>query len=176
MRLNLGRALFTPSNLLLLDEPTNHLDLDTVLWLEDWMRAYAGTNGRATEFDGDLDDYRRARLAEERGQRVAPVRPGRKDERRAGAESRATLRKRLQPLERETAALEARIARLGAELERARAGIADPAIYEDANRERLKAAMLGEARLRTELAAAEDDWLHAAARLEAAREEQGETS
>ena len=43
MRLNLARALMCRSDLLLLDEPTNHLDLDTVIWLEGWLRAYAGT-------------------------------------------------------------------------------------------------------------------------------------
>ena len=32
-----------PSDLLLLDEPTNHLDLDAVVWLEGWLRRYAGT-------------------------------------------------------------------------------------------------------------------------------------
>ena len=43
MRLNLARALMCRSDLLLLDEPTNHLDLDAVIWLEGWLRAYAGT-------------------------------------------------------------------------------------------------------------------------------------
>lgn len=43
MRLNLARALMQRSDLLLLDEPTNHLDIDAVLWLQDWLRAYAGT-------------------------------------------------------------------------------------------------------------------------------------
>ena len=42
-RLNLARALMSRSDLLLLDEPTNHLDLDAVLWLEQWLRSYAGT-------------------------------------------------------------------------------------------------------------------------------------
>ena len=41
-RLNLARALMTPSDLLLLDEPTNHLDLDAVLWLEQWLLKYPG--------------------------------------------------------------------------------------------------------------------------------------
>jgi len=43
MRLNLAQALMCPSELLLLDEPTNHLDLDAIIWLEDWLRRYAGT-------------------------------------------------------------------------------------------------------------------------------------
>lgn len=43
MRLNLARALMCRSDLLLLDEPTNHLDLDAVIWLEEWLKSYAGT-------------------------------------------------------------------------------------------------------------------------------------
>ncbi|OGA69470.1 MAG: ABC transporter [Betaproteobacteria bacterium RIFCSPLOWO2_12_FULL_68_20] len=43
MRLNLARALMCPSDLLLLDEPTNHLDLDAILWVEEWLKRYAGT-------------------------------------------------------------------------------------------------------------------------------------
>jgi ATP-binding cassette subfamily F protein 3 len=43
MRLQLARALMCPSDLLLLDEPTNHLDLDALVWLESWLRKYAGT-------------------------------------------------------------------------------------------------------------------------------------
>lgn len=43
IRLNLARALMTPSDVLLLDEPTNHLDLDATLWLQQWLQQYAGT-------------------------------------------------------------------------------------------------------------------------------------
>lgn len=43
VRLNLARALMTPSDVLLLDEPTNHLDLDTMLWLQGWLLRYPGT-------------------------------------------------------------------------------------------------------------------------------------
>jgi ATP-binding cassette subfamily F protein 3 len=43
VRINVARALMCRSDLLLLDEPTNHLDIDAILWLETWLRAYAGT-------------------------------------------------------------------------------------------------------------------------------------
>jgi len=42
MRLNLAQALMCRSDILLLDEPTNHLDLPTILWLERWLKSYAG--------------------------------------------------------------------------------------------------------------------------------------
>ena len=42
MRLNLARALMCRSDILLLDEPTNHLDLPAILWLERWLKSYAG--------------------------------------------------------------------------------------------------------------------------------------
>lgn len=43
MRLNLAQALIYQSDLLLLDEPTNHLDLDTVLFLQNFLKNYEGT-------------------------------------------------------------------------------------------------------------------------------------
>ena len=43
MRLQLARALMCPADLLLLDEPTNHLDLDALVWLEAWLKRFAGT-------------------------------------------------------------------------------------------------------------------------------------
>jgi ATP-binding cassette subfamily F protein 3 len=42
-RLALARALMRPADLLLLDEPTNHLDLDSVIWLEAWLKRQPAT-------------------------------------------------------------------------------------------------------------------------------------
>ena len=43
MRLNLAQALIYKSDVLLLDEPTNHLDLDTIIFLENYLKSYQGT-------------------------------------------------------------------------------------------------------------------------------------
>ena len=42
MRVLLAQALFGSPPALLLDEPTNHLDLDSVHWLQDYLRNYQG--------------------------------------------------------------------------------------------------------------------------------------
>lgn len=93
VRLNLARALMAPSDLLLLDEPTNHLDLDTVLWLETWLRSYSGTllvishdrefldgictrilhlhDGRARLYNGNYSAFERLRAEQLRQQQIA---------------------------------------------------------------------------------------------------------
>ena len=43
VRVLLAQALFGNPAALLLDEPTNHLDLDSVHWLQDYLRKYEGT-------------------------------------------------------------------------------------------------------------------------------------
>ena len=42
MRIALAKLLLAQPSLLLLDEPTNHLDLDSLRWLEDYLRSYEG--------------------------------------------------------------------------------------------------------------------------------------
>ncbi len=39
----LAQALVAGPDILMLDEPTNHLDIDAIIWLEDFLAAYAGT-------------------------------------------------------------------------------------------------------------------------------------
>ena len=42
-RVNLARLLLEKTEILLLDEPTNHLDLNSVEWLEGYIKAFKGT-------------------------------------------------------------------------------------------------------------------------------------
>ena len=43
MRVALAALLFSAPDILLLDEPSNHLDLEATLWLENFLKTYAGT-------------------------------------------------------------------------------------------------------------------------------------
>lgn len=83
MRVGLAALLFTQPDILLLDEPTNHLDLEATVWLEDFLRRYAGTvlivshdrdllnravfeiihleAGKLTHFTGNYDQFENAR-------------------------------------------------------------------------------------------------------------------
>jgi ATP-binding cassette subfamily F protein 3 len=93
VRLNVARALMTPSDLLLLDEPTNHLDLDAVVWMEEWLRRYPGTlllishdrefldnvtthtlhlhEGKAKLYTGNYTQFERQRAEHLRQQQIA---------------------------------------------------------------------------------------------------------
>jgi len=41
-RIELARILFSNAQTMILDEPTNHLDADSVIWLRDFLKSYAG--------------------------------------------------------------------------------------------------------------------------------------
>ena len=75
----LAKALVTNPDILLLDEPTNHLDIESVLWLEQFLKDFAGTiifishdrafirglstrildldRGQLKSYPGDYDEY-----------------------------------------------------------------------------------------------------------------------
>ncbi len=42
MRLELTKILLSKPDVLLLDEPTNHLDIESIVWLESWLKNYSG--------------------------------------------------------------------------------------------------------------------------------------
>ena len=42
MRIELAKLLLQDNDVLLLDEPTNHLDIESILWLEEFLKNYSG--------------------------------------------------------------------------------------------------------------------------------------
>jgi ATP-binding cassette subfamily F protein 3 len=83
MRIELSKILALQPDVLLMDEPTNHLDLETIIWLEDWLKEFKGAlvmtchdrefmnrlvnrivevaNKTITTYTGDYDFYVRER-------------------------------------------------------------------------------------------------------------------
>jgi ATP-binding cassette, subfamily F, member 3 len=42
MRIALAQILLLNPDVLLMDEPTNHLDMESIIWLEEWLKSYKG--------------------------------------------------------------------------------------------------------------------------------------
>ena len=49
MRIELAKILLSKPDVLLLDEPTNHLDIESIEWLEDYLKSYKGAGLFAAE-------------------------------------------------------------------------------------------------------------------------------
>jgi ATP-binding cassette subfamily F protein 3 len=84
MRIALARILLQNPDILLIDEPTNHLDVETIVWLEEWLKEFKGSlvmtshdrefmtricnrtieiaSGEITMYSGDYDFYMRERV------------------------------------------------------------------------------------------------------------------
>jgi ATP-binding cassette subfamily F protein 3 len=183
-RLVLALLVYQNPNLLLLDEPTNHLDLEMRHALTLALQDYAGAlvvvshdrhllrnvtdelllvmDGQVQTFDGDLQDYRawllqrRNDAAASNGRKeAAHSATARKDQRRQDADRRA----RLQPLRAELARHEADLDRLSAGIAAVESQLAQPALYLEAEKSRLKELLREQARLKQALAAAETAWL-----------------
>ncbi len=93
MRVALARILLMAPDALLLDEPSNHLDLESIIWLEEFLRGYPGAilmtshdrefmnrvvskiveidGGELTTYSGDYDLYARERAIADAHQQAA---------------------------------------------------------------------------------------------------------
>jgi ATP-binding cassette subfamily F protein 3 len=195
-RLALAMIVRRRPNLLLLDEPTNHLDLEMRHALTRALAEYEGSlvvvshdrallrtvcdsfllvaDGRADEFDGDVDDYlawlMARRAAEGAGASSPGDGPGR-GERRAQRESAAAERQarlaQRRPLAKEAGRLEQQIASLEAEKHELERRLADTDFYATASPAEVQAASRRCAEVVQQLGIAEDRWLAVQADLEA---------
>jgi len=185
-RLLLGLATFFGPNMIILDEPTNHLDIDSRAALAEAINEFPGAvmmvshdrylieacadrlwvvaDHAVTNFDGDLDDYRRLVLSS-RSER-APSRET--SERNTAPQGAARIKaERKKPPKQRVADAEAEIERINGIIAKIDAALALPDIF---TRDPRQAAQLTQARANaaSALERAEEEWLEASAQLDEA--------
>ena len=194
-RLALALLVRRRPNLLLLDEPTNHLDLDMRHALTRALAEYEGSmvlvshdrallrtvcdafllvvDGRATEFDGDLDDYLEWLAARRSRQTAAKAGAGemegkisRREERQMAAQERQAKSNRRRSLAKEAEQLERRILGWQKEKQGLDAQLADPAMYAEPDATKLKQVTLRQQEVACRIDEAEHRWLEVHAELE----------
>ncbi len=133
--------------------------------------------GRAQPFDGDLDDYRdwlnERQRAANRDTTTRTIGNGngnsaieRRKQKRQAADRRQQLAVKRKPLEQRTRKLEQRLEKLHAEQTRLQSELAESALYEDANKNRLKELLLHKAQMDKEVENLEGEWLELQEALE----------
>jgi len=179
-RLLLGLATFFGPNMIILDEPTNHLDIDSRAALAEAINEFPGAiimvshdrylieacadqlwvvaDRTVTDYDGDLDDYRRTVLSA-RGARVASRERGSERGVRSDTNSSRPKEKRT-PLKQRIAEAEAEMTRIGGIIAKIDAALALPDLF---TRDPKQAAQLSKARASAAdaLTRAEEAWLSA---------------
>ncbi|WP_041928553.1 ATP-binding cassette domain-containing protein [Methylotenera mobilis] len=192
-RLALALLIWTRPNLLLLDEPTNHLDLEMrhalTLALQDFeggvilvshdralLRATCDefvlvADGKAMQFDGDLDDYSQwlneQRLKEKQAnQVVASDKPNKNDRAQNKAERQARIAER-RPLLKELEQIERNMAQWQTDKKACDEQLNDTDLYTSADKSVLQALLKTQATLTQQLETAEERWLELHEMLEA---------
>jgi len=194
-RLTLALIVRQKPNLLLLDEPTNHLDIEMREALTEALQDYGGAlvvvahdrhllrattdalwlvaDGKISQFDGDLDDYRDWVLNLRRRERVepetdmaatAPV--DRKAQKREQAAARQRLADARRPIAARQAAIEKEMAGYNREKEQLDAWLAQPDAYAEAMKDELKTNVARQGEVVWQLARLETEWLELAEALE----------
>jgi ATP-binding cassette subfamily F protein 3 len=196
-RLALSLIVWQKPNLLLLDEPSNHLDVETREALATALADFGGSmllvshdrhllrttvdsfwivaDGAVREFDGDLEDYRDWLAARNAGERAEAARESaangepvidRKAQRRAEAEQRQRLSALRKPLEARLAKVDAEMEKLRAKLHALDAVIADPDLYSDARRAERQKVMAEHGEHGKRMDELEEQWLELQGSLE----------